>query len=229
MSTLSTSPRQLTTLQLEARKSVAISLLVIRDTDEEDGVADLTGSVIRFVMANPKHLGAAVLLNLTFADLDMVNGLMRLDIQAAQLDLAEGEYPFGITLTSDEGYSSLIVKGVVAIEENTDPTESVHDLVAPPVGLSVTLMEANRIVVKVDHHPDELLNALYQAAEDAAAAALASEIAAEAAQASTEALVAAAANTYVASVEVRTIKVLTQAAYTALDPKVATTLYVIVG
>lgn len=228
MAQLSTTPRQQTVLRFAARKSVALSIEVIRDTTEEDGYADLTGSTITFVMAEPKHKGGVVLLTKAATALDLLKGLMRVDFQSAELDLAEEEYPFAITLTSPEGYSVLLAKGVVALEDNVDPAESVHTLVAPPVGLTIILMDKNKIVVKIDHAPDQLLNALYQAAEDAAASAAASQAAAEAAAADAAAITADLAGTYVKSVEIRNIKALSQAEYDALVPKVATTMYLVI-
>jgi microcystin-dependent protein len=141
---LSTSPKTHTTLRLEQRKSFAFGIRFV-DTDEKP--LDLTGATIRFVAAQPAHLGGASVLE---AEADVVvpaEGLGRFDIQASDLAMPAGEYPFGVVFVSSIGYSTLVIKGVIDLQENTESESisSIYEGINPDTTLQVVL-EAGQLV-----------------------------------------------------------------------------------
>lgn len=193
---LSTSPRQPTTIRAEARKSLALSIYVVK---QDNSPVDLTGAAMRLVVTLPKRNGGGVVITEDAVMVLATSGIMRFDLQAADLDLLEAEHPLAITLVTAEGYSSVIVKGVLDMQANTDPAESVYTDVVPPLGLTVTLRDSNRVTVKVNHHPDSVLLAYTEAAQVAASQAGGYADAAQAAAAGVDVGVAAAAASAVAA------------------------------
>lgn len=170
MAQLGNSPRQHTVVRVEARKSFSMAFTV----EKRNGApVNLTGCTIRFVLAQPKHRGGAVLVTKTLTLHDAENGLAWLDVQASELDLTEDEYPFAITLVTATSYSSLTVKGVFSVQENVDPAEDVHIADIPPQGLTAILSDTNQVTLRLDHVPDIDLQLAAAAAEAAAASATA--------------------------------------------------------
>ena len=123
MAYLGNSPSKETILRLEARKSFSFSLAV-KDTQRR--AIDLTGATIRTIMKQ---------LPLDSADVDDGDnliadpvavltapalGLARIDIQSADLNWPTGEYPFAVVLTAANGFSTVLVKGVVDLVQNTE-------------------------------------------------------------------------------------------------------------
>ena len=153
MAMLSNSPLQLTSLRLEARKSYSLGLWF--KLSEGRGVVDLTGATITFTMAQPKHLGGAVVIT---EDADLVNaavGYARLSLQALDLDLEEGAYPYSIRWLGPNGYSLVVVKGEAEIVDNTDPaTDNVYGPVNPPDSLQVEFRE-NSITVQIHNQGEQ--------------------------------------------------------------------------
>lgn len=122
MSTLRNTPRSHTVLMLEARKSYAFGLNFL--TEKTKTPIDVTGATTRMTVANPARKGGAVLFTETAAEVDAATGKLLFELQAADLDLAEDEYPFAITLTTPLGYSTLVMKGVLALQDNVDPNSA---------------------------------------------------------------------------------------------------------
>ena len=114
MAQLVNTPRSETLLRLEARKSFSFAL---RIADGNGRPFDLTGAALELSVRrrrDPKNLitnSTAVIGGAASA------GYARFNLQASDLDLSEGEYPFAITLL-DEGYSSVLVRGTLEIVEN---------------------------------------------------------------------------------------------------------------
>lgn len=150
MAYIGNSPEQQTVLRLEARKSFALSLWFM---DQNRRPADLTGSVVRLVAKRPPFAAdpgdAGNLIEHSLAEFpDPTQGFARFELQAAELDLAAGEYPFVVVLVND-GYSSVVVKGVIAVEENPEfsSMESTYDDVQAPAALDVLMRGAASIDV----------------------------------------------------------------------------------
>lgn len=123
MAYLGNSPSKETILRLEARKSFSFALAV---KDAQRRAVDLTGASLRIVMKalpldsadtdDGDNLIAEPDAIMTAAEL----GLSRIDIQAADLNWPTGEYPFAVVLTDADGYSLVLVKGLIDLVQNTE-------------------------------------------------------------------------------------------------------------
>jgi hypothetical protein len=109
-------------------------------------------------------------------------------LQGDDLDIAPGEYPFAFTILAAGGYGTVVIKGTAEIIGNANDVP-LADFTngGAPFELGVKMLAQNRIVVKTNHLPDKLLQALTADAETASSAA---GISAE--QAATSAAAAAA-------------------------------------
>lgn len=149
MASLGNSPQRTTVITLEARKSFAFGLAFRLRSEEK---IDLTDCVVRFVMANPNHLGGAEIINVEATMIEEELGICQVELQASDLDLAEEEYPFSVTFVSSLGYSTPVMKGVVAIQENTehDSTGSTYSGINPSTNMAVYLESGGLVEVVVD-------------------------------------------------------------------------------
>ena len=150
MPTLTNTPKQLTQLILEARKSFSLGLWF----ELADGTrVDLTGATAVFIINKQSHLGGAQVLNKPVDIVDAEIGYARVNLQADDLDLTPGTYDFSSTLVSAEGYSSIILKGEVEIVANGNLINNNEYLgTNPPQSLTVTLAD-QRVTVKLNHLP----------------------------------------------------------------------------
>lgn len=148
MGALGNTPRSQTVLRLEARKSFAFGLQFKLKSDETP--IDLTGATVRLVLAKQPYAGGDVLFTKTATLLDAELGLAQFELQALDLDLAEGEYPFAVTLVSALGYSTPIMKGVFDVAENADPsTAGTYAGVNPTTNLAAYLEGGDLVSVEV--------------------------------------------------------------------------------
>ena len=139
---LSNSPHESTVLILEARKSFALRIELFDRHEEEMSWMGLSAT---FTMGTLDP----------FEQLLSVNGLHGLFyLQASDLDLPIGAYPFSITLNAD-GYSLVIVKGEVQLRENTDVGSAEHDYAgtAPSETLAVMLDRTTVLQVFLKNTP----------------------------------------------------------------------------
>ena len=111
MGALGNSPRQHTTLTLEARKSYAFGLKFLHRSSKQP--VDITGAMVRLTASN----GTQQILDVDAQVLDAELGLVQFNLQAAQLDLTPAEYPFAVTLVSGTGYSTLVLKGSIDLQQ----------------------------------------------------------------------------------------------------------------
>ncbi|QDP44850.1 minor tail protein [Microbacterium phage Araxxi] len=124
MTYIGNTPQEQTVLRLEAAKSFSFNVWV---QDQSGRALDITGATARIVMKKPPFDPADTsdTTNLITNDdailVDAPVGLMRFDLQAADLNLAQGEYPYVIVFEKD-GYSFVMVKGVVQILANGELT-----------------------------------------------------------------------------------------------------------
>jgi hypothetical protein len=184
---LSTSPRQATYFRLERGYPFAVNL---EFTKSDDSAVDLSGASIFFDMDQPDHLGGANIITARPAVLEDPATLGRafFSLQGEDLDIAPGEYPFAFTILAAGGYGTVVIKGTAEIIGNANDVP-LADFTngGAPFELGVKMLAQNRIVVKTNHLPDKLLQALTADAETASSAA---GISAE--QAATSAAAAAA-------------------------------------
>lgn len=149
MAALGNTPQALTTLRVEARKSFSFGLYLCDPTGRP---VDLTGC--RLVIVARAEPVAAEDPNLLGADSEAVienpiDGYARFDLQAETLNLKPGEYPYAVVLYTSEGYSSVVVKGVLQLEQNTDFEALGEEFpqAQPAQRLDVILRENNAINV----------------------------------------------------------------------------------
>lgn len=147
MASLSNSPKRETLIRLEARKSYAFGLHYVNRANSSN--VDLTGSTTRFVV---KNAAGTVVLNKTATILTPATvGLAQVTLQASELSLAPGEYSYALTLQGATGYSTLVMKGPLEIEENSDDaTTGTFASINPSTNLAVYLESGDTVEVQVD-------------------------------------------------------------------------------
>lgn len=119
MSHLRNTPSQHTVLTLAARKSFALTLYL---KDKSGSPLVLTDAAARWTISDPasyEPTRKAVLVSRTPADVLPERGRLRFDLQAADLDLPSGEYPYEIVVES-RGYSTMILRGTIVLEASFD-------------------------------------------------------------------------------------------------------------
>lgn len=137
-------PSNLAMLRLEARKSFSFSLLL---QEPNDAPIDITGCSFEFVMKGTPLASTGdsdednLVVNSTAEIVDPLLGSARFNLQASDLASKPQEYPFAIVMHTPEGYSAVIVKGVVDLLENTEyaSVNTTYDEVQPDQGVTVTM------------------------------------------------------------------------------------------
>ena len=146
---LSNSPSDVVQLRLEARKSYALHVRVI--DDRERGV-DITGCVLTFTARKELHtseeLGEIVLTAEVSLDEDPKHGYGLLTLQAEDLDLPIDEYPWSLTMRTPLGFSQVLAKGALCIQQNTDITARGFSFDAPIGTGSLEAMLRGRHVIR---------------------------------------------------------------------------------
>jgi len=114
-------PETKTVLRLMARKSFAVGIWI---QDQNGNPLDITDSQIKIVAR--KRVGSDVdsdvgnlITNFMAQMIEPEHGLARFELQASDLDWTPGEYLFNIVMIY-QGYSSVIVDGVIQLEQNTE-------------------------------------------------------------------------------------------------------------
>lgn len=139
MSYVTNSPADQVVLRLQARKSFALGLWI---QDQNGNPLNISGTTIRLVIRKNVPAGttndSGNLIQSSLATLvDAPAGYAKFNLQAAELDEVPGEYLFSIVL-SFEGYSSVIVGGLVEIEQNTEFT-SITESYSPGAEMATAL------------------------------------------------------------------------------------------
>lgn len=115
---LTNSPSR-TAWRLEQRHSFSAHVRFTVGVDDEP--VDTTECIVTFYMQNPVHRGGNVFLTKLLVELDPIQGAYQLNLQAIDLDLVPGSYPFEIKLETPEAYVSAVLKGNIEIVSNPDP------------------------------------------------------------------------------------------------------------
>jgi len=132
MAKLTNSPAETTVLEVEARKSFALTVEV---TTPAGAPADLTGAAVVLAIGTGETTAEHV------ATIAMpLSGRAVLALQAADLDLAPRAYPFVIVLRTG-GYSLTLAKGELRVLANPEhaSAEQTYGGGEPSTGLSVAL------------------------------------------------------------------------------------------
>ena len=134
-------------MRLERRKSFSFSVTVRTGALR---ALDITGCTLSLVVQRNKYpydnvISAAPLVR------DDTKGYARFDLQATDLDLPGGEYPYVVTLITSEGYSQVIIKGHVEVLDNPDFSAAsfVYDAATPVVGIEAVLRSKNHVTSTV--------------------------------------------------------------------------------
>lgn len=114
---LGNTPRRETVIAVEANKSYAFGL----NFKTPDGLpVDLTACEVRLVAAEAPHVGGTEVMSLVATSQEPTTGFTQFNMQAEDLALEPGSYPYDVTLYPQTGYSTPIVKGYIEIGTNTD-------------------------------------------------------------------------------------------------------------
>jgi hypothetical protein len=151
MAVLSNTPRSETVVTVEARKSFAFGIQFLYSSNSTP--IDITGATVRMVVSLPRRLGGTIAIDRDATILNGPLGLAQIALQADDLDFAEDEYPFSVTLVSALGYSTLILKGVLDLRDNTEheSTGATYADINPSTNLAAYLRDNNLVTVKIDH------------------------------------------------------------------------------
>lgn len=151
MSYLGNTPTKATQLSVEARKSFSLGVWL---KDEKGRPADLTGCVMTIVAKSNPDESVSDGDNLLAANADAIiprpkEGYARFDIQAQALNVTPDEYPYVIVLRTADGYSSVVVKGVLTVLQNTEIASVNYSYASanPPQSLTVQLRDAGAVNV----------------------------------------------------------------------------------
>lgn len=151
MAYVGNSPENETVLRLQARKSFSLGLWI---EDQNGTPLNITGCIFRFV-ARKKVVDADsddtnnLIANYLGAIQAPTLGYLTFNLQAAELDWKPGEYEYTIVM-SDEGFSTVIVAGVIQLEQNTEFSSmgESYSPAAPPSALRVVMRQNASIVVR---------------------------------------------------------------------------------
>lgn len=143
MSTLSNTPSQPTIFTLAARKSFSFTVQFL---DENDRPLTLVGSTVSFTIGQQAYSDTPILTQQADTVLDD-KALALINLQASQLDLLPGVYPFEIVVTT-EGYSAIAANGELEIEESYEVGSlgQVYDVAPSTFGL-IAHLKHNRLVI----------------------------------------------------------------------------------
>lgn len=135
------------TVTLRAFQSTSFSFY-IKFFDDRKRAIDITGATFRLVVRNAYYPYDNVIVK-TPASADNTKGFIRFDLQASQLSLEPGEYPYTITMLSPQNYSSVVVKGVLHIVPNPDDygAQRVYQEGKPVEGVEVFFRGQNIVAV----------------------------------------------------------------------------------
>ena len=156
---LGNTPSSQNDFYLEQRKSFAFTMrFYLKELVNDARVPyPLNDAVVRLTVDQPARLGGAPVLSAFAIDLDADNGVTQFQLQAAELDLEAGEYPYDITLLSGNGYSSPVMKGLFHIGSNTDDDDSnVYSFSNSGLELGVEIHNGATVAIHLDN-PDFLM------------------------------------------------------------------------
>lgn len=154
MAQISNLPTQPVVLRVAARKSFSFAVHVVTT---KFAPVTLDGSTVTIVMKSPRAGTDTVddaenlITNSTGTITNPTQGYARFDLQATDLDVPDGEYPFIIVLTTPSGYSIPAVQGVFDITYNPEYASlgSTYDGDSSVATIDVILKDQHVIKVSV--------------------------------------------------------------------------------
>lgn len=150
MASVSNAPDERVVIRAEARKSLSFAVWL---KDERGAGVDITGTTLRIVARkrDAEELSDSDNIFATNELAELVAplvGYARFSLQASDLDLRSGEYPFSIVLI-DNGYSSVIAKGIIEVDPNTDVTSVEESYTPANVSTTLQVLLRDRIAINV--------------------------------------------------------------------------------
>lgn len=139
MSQLRNTPSQHTVLTLAARKSFSLTLYL---KDRSGSPIVLTDVTARWTISDPsahEPSRQAVRISREPADVLPERGRLRFDLQAADLDLPSGEYPYEIVIEC-QGYSMIILRGSIDLQPSFD-YGSVSSRYTDPIATGMQILQ----------------------------------------------------------------------------------------
>lgn len=138
-----------TLLRLASRKSFAFSLRFVEGNGRQ---VDITGCTVTLVVGQTDRSDDDELLIAATADLTLPHrGFAMFNLQAVELDLPDGEYPFAVVLRSPSGYSSLVMQGTLDLQPNTEfaSVNHLYESENTPVSVEVEMRGTNVVEVRL--------------------------------------------------------------------------------
>lgn len=154
MALLTNSPAE-TRMRLMARESFSLTVMLQLASGKP---AVITDHSFNFVLVTPLYQGGAVLINQPLEIMDDSEGWTRLVLQATDMDIPPGEYPFAISVVTEQDYSAVLCKGTIEIVYNPNPDMG-PNFVGPgsAASMTLTLEQNNSLTVSVEHLPQPRL------------------------------------------------------------------------
>lgn len=152
MTYLGNSPSQSTVIVVEARKSFSLALWLKTSNGKP---VDLSGCSLTLVAKPQPITGPGDSANLFGAD-GVANihtpavGYALFSLQASSLNRDPGEYPFVVVLETPDGYTSVILKGVIDIQQNAEYASVGTTYTTAPTAQSITAYLQSQNVVHVE-------------------------------------------------------------------------------
>jgi hypothetical protein len=145
---LGNSPRTQTPIVCERAKSFSLGLWFL---NRHDLPYDITDCGLSFVMRQQARYGGAEVIEEQFGLVNATEGYARLDLQAADLNLAPRAYEYVVTLLTPENYSLVVLEGNLEVSDNPESTwvATEYGGLVPGTSLTVKLGRQNRVNVKV--------------------------------------------------------------------------------
>jgi hypothetical protein len=153
MAYLGNSPAANTVIVVEARKSFALALWLKDPHGKPVNLAECELTIV----AKPEPIDdnsdvTNFLAASAYANVPLpTDGYAIFNLQASSLNQDPGEYPFSIVLKDRDGYTTVLVKGILDIRQNTEwnAVNSQYPSVNPPQSLFVETQQRNVVNVYI--------------------------------------------------------------------------------
>lgn len=156
---LGNTPRTETNFAVEASKSYAFGIRFLR-TDKS--YVDMTKVEVRLVISESAYRGGSELVVATASPIHPRSGTVQFRLQAEDLALNPGSYPYDITLIPASGYSTPILKGVFEVGSNADVDASnIYAHVQSGSDITAVLDDSDLIEITIEN-----IDGLYTLAEN---------------------------------------------------------------
>ena len=153
---LGNTPSRQHIFQLEQNKSFAF-LMKFHLKEVEDDVYvpySLVGATVRLVARQQEYLGGDIVLQQTAEVVSDEDGVVRFALQATDMDMEPGEYPYDITLLTDNNYTVPVMKGALVIGANVDDDHgNIYDFASPSTEIDVEIHNGATVEVSIKN-PD---------------------------------------------------------------------------